>query len=218
MTKIKIIGFDLDGTLYKATPEIERIQKRKIYEKISDFFNINIETAERLFESNYRELNSGTRTLERIAKKCGKPLTNPDFIQEALREANFLRFIQPDRKLIGLFERLSRKYPEGLDLLTGSKYDLTIKKLKKLGINPSSFKVLLTDEDGSKISGNLYDKWIEMRKSLGGFSPKSFLYVGDNIRSDIISPSRFGIQTCYLGKSKKANYSIQTIFDLEKIV
>ena len=63
---IKVVGVDLDGTLYSITPEIRKRQRKKIYEKISSEFGISLGKAEELFEDNYSRIQSGSKTVKRI--------------------------------------------------------------------------------------------------------------------------------------------------------
>lgn len=131
-SKIKVIGFDLDGTLYPLTDEIQGRIRGKIYEKVADAFNLSFEKAKKIFEEEYAKLMSGSRTIERIAGKYGKNINGSDIVQESLQEANILDLIKPNPELVEMLCRISKT--RGLDLLTGSEYDFAIEKLNRVGI------------------------------------------------------------------------------------
>lgn len=211
--KVKVVGFDLDGTLYEDTPEIHARIRGKIYEKMSDFFDISVENSKRLFEEKYAVLLSGSRTVNEIAQQFGKDVNGSDFVQDALQEAEFLDLIEENTRLSQMLYRLSKH--KRLDLVTGSSYSLVLKKLKKLGIAPGVFSHILAGEDGSKSSGEIYEKWV----SSGRYSPGQHLYVGDNVKQDIEAPRKLGIKTCFVGKgNSEADFSIENILDLENLV
>lgn len=211
--KVKVIGLDLDGTLYEVTPEIRARMRGKIYEKISDVFDISVENSRNLFEEKYAVLLSGSRAVNEIAKQFGKDINGSDFVQEALQEADFLDLIEENPRLSRMLYGLSKN--KRLDLLTGSPYSFALKKLNKLRIVPGVFRHILAGEDGSKSSGELYGKWV----SLGKFSPRQHLYVGDNVKQDIEVPKKLGIKTCFVGsENSQADFHIESILDLEDLV
>jgi len=207
---IKVIGFDLDGTLYPLTDEIQKKIRARIYRKISSEFDISYEQARNSFELEYEKILSGSRTIEIIAKQLNKPLTKKDFVQEAIEETDVLDLIEENLKLERMLLRLKNK--KSLDLLTGSPYFGIFKKLKKLKINPNLFENIFTREDGLKYL-DLYNKWIGKQ----GFCPENFLYIGDNKKQDIDIPKALGIKTCFLGEYNNADFEIKDILDLESL-
>ena len=215
-SKIKVIGLDLDGTLYEDSIEIHEKIRGKIYEKISILINVPIADAADLFKEKYERIGSGTRVINEIAKEKGiSDLNSSDFMQDAFQEANFLNLISPDKEVGNLIHRLSDKYDKRVDLITGSEYKLALGKLDRLGIKSECFGLIFSSNDGSKTSGEMYEKWMGIRKEFG---PENFLYIGDNIKQDIKSPKRFGIKTCHIGDSPDADYNIKNILELEKIL
>jgi len=211
LENIKIIGFDLDGTLYPSTEEIQKKIRTQVYKKISSEFNISYEQARNSFETNYEKLSSGSRTIEAIAKQLNKPPVKNDLVQEAIEEADILDLIKKDSELIEMLLRLKNKKP--LDLLTGSKYSLAFKKLERIGINSDLFENIFTRKDCLKSSGKMYEKWIIGRN----VNPENLLYIGDNKKQDIDIPKELGIKTCFLGEYENADFEIKNILDLESL-
>jgi FMN phosphatase YigB (HAD superfamily) len=211
LEKISVIGFDFDGTLYPITPEIKKIQREKIYERISVNFGISLEESRRLFEKYYEELGSGTRSMEAISKKLQEPLHSQDFIQEALEQADFLDLLKPNPLLNEMLKRISKE--KRLDLITGSAYNSILKKLEKIGISSNLFCSLFTHEDGSKSSQGVYLKWL----SQTNLPPYQHLYVGDNPKLDMDIPQSLGIKTCIVGEYNNADFKIKDILELEDL-
>jgi len=208
---ISVIGVDLDGTLYPITPEIKKRQRENIYQKMSVHFGISAEEVGKLFEENYSKMGSGSRALESIAKSLEKPVPKEDFIQEALEETDFLDLLEPNLKLSQMLNRIS--VTKKLDLITSSRCDFALEKLRRIGIYKEIFENILAHE-GSKTTGEVYRKWLSKR----GFPASQHLYVGDNQIQDIDVPNQLGIQTCFLGNYLMANFQIKSILDLESIL
>jgi len=215
---IEVIGFDLDNTLYHSTPEIQKRIRGEIYVNLSHKLGVSLKEATRLFEENYESDNpwghSGTRTIQELARRYGKDLNGSDIVQSALEHSNILDLIDPNPKLVDMLGKLGKG--RSLDLLTGSKYNIAVKKLEKIGIPVQIFEYILSAEErGSKSDGKLYTHWLELRE----IPSYKILYVGDNERQDILPAKEFGIRTCIVrNKSKEADYQINDILELESIL
>lgn len=218
--EIRVVGFDLDNTLYHSTAQMQSRIRTQIYEKLAHEFSIPVEEARRLFEENYNGNfawgGSGSRTIKEIARQYGKEADGSSIVQESLEEADLADLIEPDPELVEMLKRLASN--RRLDLLTGSRRSLCMSKLEKIGIPLNLFGLILSDEDGSKTDGSLYQKWINTVSAL----PDTLLYVGDNLRQDIESAKKKGIRTCYLNRDGKAleiaDFCISNIMNLEIIL
>jgi len=211
LNNVKVIGFDLDNTLYPATPEIQKKIRTVIYKKISNEFNIPYEKSLELFEKFYSKHLSGTEAIKSIENSLSHSVHNKNIIQEAVEEADFLELIRENNSLKNMLIRLKSK--RHIDLITGSHYSLAIKKLDKIGIQ-NIFRYIFTKKDGEKPSGKLYKKWITLTK----LHPSKLLYIGDNQRQDIDIPKSLGIQTCIIGNYNNADFEINNILGLEKLL
>ncbi len=212
LSEIKRIGFDLDGTLYPLTSEIQSRIRDKIYEKISLGFVIPFGQAKNLFEENYVTTSSGSKTIKKLEEQF-KIKLEKDLIKNAIREADILDLIPENPQVVTLLEKLTKKY--SIDLLTSGRRDLALEKLEKIGINKDIFGYFLSAENGSKTDGTQFINWIKKRDDQ---APRTFLYVGDNKRQDIDSPREFGIITCFVGRYDQADFEIRNIFGLEKLL
>ena len=133
-------------------------------------------------------------------------------MQQSFEESDFLDLLEPNPELNKMLIRLH--HIKRLDLITSSEYNFALKKLERLKIDKNLFHYILTGEDGSKSTGDLYKKWL----SKGGFLPSQHLYMGDSKKQDIEVPKSLGIKTCILGHYDEADFQIENILDLEKIL
>ena len=212
LKNIRAIGFDLDNTLYESTPEIQRKIRIRIYEKLSDYFKITFGNAMILFEREYKKLLLGSKAIISMAEFLETSAPNKDIVQDAIEESDILDLIEENSELNKMLKLLSKM--KKIYLLTGSRRNLSLKKLEKLRIEKDVFKKIYTDEDGSKSSGEMYKKWM----SDTGFFPEEHLYVGDNKKQDVDAPKKLGIKTCFLGDYQNADFCIDNILELEEVL
>ncbi|MDO8516603.1 MAG: HAD hydrolase-like protein [Nanoarchaeota archaeon] len=211
---IKVIGLDLDNTLYPTSEEIDKRFNDALYEKMSFYLGIFTIEAKDIIHKGYRKFNSFSKTLSEEAKN--RNITIPqDIFGEIIKEVDIVDLIKQNQELDNMLKRISLQ--KGLDMLTGSTKIVTEKKLDKIGINQQIFKYIFTREDGLKTNYGLFGEWIKIRNE----NPDNLLYVGDNKFQDVDVPKSFGIQTCFLSRNgenhKNANYTIKNIFELEDL-
>jgi len=191
--KIKVIGFDLDQTLYPKSPKINKIIQDYIYQKINEHKKCGLKKSEQLFKGLYQEGRglSGRKTLIQL----GIPNAE-DIVQEALENANIARFLKPNKKIINLLQGLKDKY-HNIDLITGSNINIVLDKLAKLGIPKDIFLHIIAN--ASKSDGQAYKIWLSYYKNL---KAEEFIYIGDRV-SDYLVPKKIGIQTILVNISNK---------------
>ena len=185
LENIKIIGFDLDQTLYPKSPEIDNAIQKYIYVKISEFKKSSLKEAEKLFIKYYSVLQSGTRSLIEIG--FNENIAG-NIVQEALENADLTDFLKPNNKLIDLLNKLKAKYT--LDIITGSNKENALKKLKSMNISSNLFNNIITNEN-SKSNGDAYRLWLSKYPE---YNPKNFVYVGDRQKTDIDVPQSLEIK------------------------
>jgi len=217
--EIKLIGFDLDNTLYVQTDEMQNRVRDKIYERLTTEFDIPFDAARELFEENYDGefawSHSGSRTIDYMAEMFERvSIDGKEIVQRSIDQADVVDLISANPDLVEMLNRLSRKYY--LDLITGTSYDLAFAKLERIGIDKDIFgNTFANKEYGSKTDGEVYLHWLGVRGSL----PNQTLYVGDNKKQDIYAPNLLGIRTCMVGgEYDKAGYQIGNILELEALL
>ena len=183
---IKVIGFDLDQTLYPKSPLIDEAIQIYIYHKISHAKECSIEEARILFNDLYQEGKglSGSKSLKVLGIEGGT-----EIVQEALENADIASFLKPDKATVDLITQLSKRY-QSVDVLTGSNKKNANIKMTKLGLPVNLFGHIITSDDHAKSNGDAYREWMRL---YSGYKPSNFLYIGDRVRSDYEVPSRMNI-------------------------
>jgi len=214
-TLIKVIGFDLDQTLYPKSPKIDESIQKYIYEKIAEHKNCTQEEARTLFTDLYKEGCglSGSKTLEMLEIPNAQ-----EIVQEALERADIASSLIPNQKTLELLHTLKKKYGN-IDLITGSDVSNTTKKLEKLSIPKELFNYLITGEIATKSTGEAYILWFSKYPHL---RPNEFLYIGDRVSSDYEAPDALGIKTILVNIKKEDPLlpvlQLSSLLDLKKIL
>ncbi len=211
---IKSVGFDLDGTMYVSDGEIDNRIRTKISEKI--LYKIpslgSVREARKFFEEQYKILHSGTKVLGEVGYERPSKV-----MDECLSTADVLDLISENKNLNRIMKNLKNKYDE-VYLLTSSPYNLSIKKLDKLGISLDNFSNIFCGDNlgvGSKIDGGPFD--YVLGKS--NYNPEKHVYIGDRLDSDILPAKERGMKTIAVNKNiKEADISILDINELENIL
>ncbi|MBI1974577.1 MAG: HAD family hydrolase [Candidatus Zambryskibacteria bacterium] len=197
--KIKVIGFDLDQTLYPKSPKIDKAIQEYICGKIAKKFNTDIDTAANKFRELYHMQGlGGTTSLIRLGFP---PEEASNAVQEALENADIAQFLKPNQELIDLLNKLGSKY--SLDVITGSNQKNTKTKLVHLNIPLTLFNNIITSDDGSKSLGTSYKLWLFKYPD---FTPEEFLYIGDRPRSDYEVPTGLGINCILVNMEESDNF------------
>lgn len=193
---IKVIGFDLDQTLYPKSPDIDTAIHKYIYQKIAEVKKCTEEEAQKLFSDLYKGGSglSGRKTL--VALEIPNAA---DIIQEALERADIAATLKPNKHVVTILERLKKQY-NTLDLITGADWNDTIKKIAALSIPENIFAHIITAEVASKSDGSAYRYWMNLYENL---NPETFLYVGDRPSIDHEIPCALGIKTMLVWVEEK---------------
>lgn len=183
---IRVIGFDLDQTLYPKSPKIDEAIQAYIYIKIAEHKRCSPAEAKKLFTDLYQNGKgmTGSQTLAYLG------IPNPkEIVQEALEQADIAEFLTPDPNVLDLLTRLKQRY-QHIDLLTGSVLSIASHKLAKLEIPTGTFHQIITGEI-AKSDGSAYREWLKRYPALAA---KHFLYIGDREKSDYWVPKELGIK------------------------
>ncbi len=212
---IKVIGFDLDQTLYPKSPEIDSAIQVYLYHKIADHLHIPLNEAEKRFKDLYREGSglSGSQAL--------KALDIPDStnsVQEALEQADIGRFLKPNEEIRRLLLDIKERY-YAIDLITGSNMKITSEKLGHLGIDPKIFNHIITDDHFSKSNSDAYRMWLKKYPDLAA---TEFIYIGDRPKTDHYIPQELGINTILVNQKqadpKIGSPQLPTLLDVRQLL
>jgi FMN phosphatase YigB (HAD superfamily) len=184
-SQIKVIGFDLDQTLYPKSPKIDEAIQSYIYEKIANHKSCSLAEARKLFTDLYQGGKGLTGSQTLVALEIPNP---KEIVQEALENADIAEFLVPDAEVLALLTLIKKHY-QHLDLITGSILAIAKNKLAKLAIPITIFDQVITGEI-AKSDGSAYVEWLRRYPHL---EPKQFLYIGDREKSDYWVPKELGI-------------------------
>lgn len=192
---IRVIGFDLDQTLYPKSAAIDEAIQSYLYEKIAAHRKVSRKSAKKLFTDLYRHGSgmSGSQTMEALGLPDGRRL-----VQEALERADIAASLLPDEEANAMLEELRKKF-EGFDVITGSNHNQLQKKLAAISIPEQLFNNVITDEDGPKSDGSAFKIWLSRYPHL---SSEQFLYIGDRVSTDYEVPKSFGIRAVLVNQEK----------------
>ena len=184
----RFVGFDLDGTLYKSTPEInDRVRVRiaeRILEKMPELGDVK--KAREEFERRYAELESGAKVLNSVGYNNSREVMN-----ECVATADVVDLIPEDPALVGILNQIKNAY-ERVYLITSSPKESGEIKLRKIGINPCYFdEAIFGEDDFSKSDGSAFK---EMFRRMKDYEPFNYIYVGDRAEADIIPARKLGIR------------------------
>lgn len=193
---IKVIGFDLDQTLYPKSPEIDEAIQGYIYVKIAQHKNCSEEEARQLFNDLYKNGAglSGGQTLRELGIQNGS-----EIVQEALEHADIAKFLHPNQEVLTLLSELKKQY-HSIDLITGSGRNIAMRKLESLQIPKELFSNIIDGDIADKSSGDAYRIWLAQYPQM---QPEEFLYIGDRPMSDYTVPAQLGIPSILVNREKE---------------
>lgn len=208
---IKLVGFDLDQTLYKETAVTRRVYRDALYKLLAESLKIPYSEAKKRFLKSYEVLGSGTEAVRVMGIK------NPEkFSAEVSTRAQQHLYLKRDERLVRLIQYLKSRYT--LFLITASGEEASCLKLEKMGLSPEydfKYRIFGDSPHGGKTIGRSFRRMVELSRR----KPQEHLYVGDREATDIIPAQKVGMQTAMAWhKSRIADIELPTIYDLKKII
>jgi len=210
LKEVRVVGFDLDGTLYQSTPKIDNCIRTQIAKRIFDKKPElqDLKEARDFFELRYAELKSGSKVLKEVGYKDGAKI-----VDECALEADILDLIFPNEKLANIIKEVSLKYETYL--LTSSFQDWTLSKLKKIGIDGKCFSNKVYGDTlgiGSKYNGEAFDYILNLVSDFNAFE---HVYIGNSKISDILPAKLRGMKTIAVwSQIPEADISIKNINEI----
>lgn len=211
MDQIKIIGFDLDQTLYPKSSKIDEAIQSYIYHQIATLKHVGIDAAKKLFADLYQN-GTGLSGRKSLVTLGFSDKDADGIVQKAVECSNIESLLSPDLQVIELITKLGQKYT--LDLITGSTQEIAKRKLEKLAIPNSLFKHLITGENASKTDLSAYKLWLSYYPHL---SPTNFLYIGDRVSSDYEAPKQLEIFSILVNVKKDERYECPQLTSLAEL-
>lgn len=210
---IKSVGFDLDNTLYQNNPEID---DRIVMEIAKEILTYNpelgsVRNARELCDNLYAETGSRTQSLKNLG------FQNPgDVAYKCMERADFVDLIKQDSEVVRLINEIREKYYTFL--ITSTVSNLAIPRLRKIGLDEKLFDYTLFGESAmpnKKIDGSIFSYFLRISK----YSPGEHVYIGDNLKADILPSRSLGMRTIAVGKEiKEADFSVEKIYDIRNLL
>ncbi len=208
-SKIKAIGFDVDGTLYN-TPDAMSVAVAKILiEKAAAELSRDPDDLAEEYIKRRDEFRSNTKTLNSFG------LDGERIFQDVWDGIAIEKYVTPDAKLVAMIKKLSKQYQ--VFIISNGTGRQVERKLKYLGLNYKDFdpRIYCYDQGWMKPDPQPFLAAIE---SLD-IKPEEIVYVGDREDIDIEGAQAVGMKTIYVGgKSEKADASIEVVYDIVSIL
>lgn len=212
---IKAVGFDLDGTLYKITEEMDnRIRgfaAVKILEKMPELKDI--EGAKEYYSKKYVELESGTQAIMSAGYK--EPEAR-EIMYDALEKGDISDLLKRDEELVDILKKIKDKYYSYL--ITKSPKDLARNRLRKIGIYDNHFDAEFFGDDAI-LTGRRKTDVLKKIANISLIPLEEHVYIGDRVNADVIEPKSLGMRTIAVGSEiPEADVSISNIHKLSGIL
>jgi len=241
LKNIKVLIFDLDGTLYVPEKEFSDRMYYINVEILSRDLHISLGEAEKLFEEKKKEYPSKTRLL---ADLTGRSIIELMKETEAVKESHYFH---RDPKLIRMFNLLTNRLDPGdkhikthqplvldpgdhyikqhhktfrLFILCNGYSDFVLMQLRELGLDPKIFEEIITADVTGTTKPSLEPFKHILTKTM--LAPEKHLMIGDRSKVDLDPARKLGMKTCLLktpwNEEKREGYDIllDTIYDLPK--
>jgi len=208
---IKIISFDLDGTLVKSTYAdsvwLEGVPKLYAKEK-----KLPLEYVKEYIFKEYYKVGENKKEWYDIDWWFKHFKINGSW-QELLNEYRFVVEIYPDT--IETIKKLSKKFD--LIIISNAKEEFIKIQIEETKINKYFSHIFssLSDFNIVKKMPQVYKEICDKLK----INTNEIVHVGDSKEFDFVSPQKIGIRSYYIDREKteKGNNVIHSLFDLEKL-
>ncbi len=210
--EIKSIGFDLDNTLYKNNLEIDRRISDEVARKVLELKPEigSLEKSIEICNDLYGKYGSRTQSLKELGFE-----NSGEIVTSCMEQVDFADLILPDSEVVQLMREIREKYDTFL--ITSTITRLAAPRLERIGINQDLFDILLFGDSAmpnKKIDGSIFSYFLGMSPYL----PREHLYIGDNLKADIIPAKSLGMKTIAIGKVNQADYCIDKIYDIRNLL
>lgn len=210
MVKVRLIIFDIDGTLYRCD-EYERLLHLKIIDLLADM--LNCDRAEAL--SRLRSIRTEVKSISWCVIKLGLDLKEfYDRLAELIDPSNYLKDASDVRGMLLRLKSMGMR----IAAHTNAGRSLASKVLSSLKIDPSIFDIIITSDDA--LPKPSPDGYIKILESFS-IKPEEVVYVGDRYDIDLETAHMLGMKTILVGKRealKDVDFFIDNVLEVEDIV
>jgi len=202
---IKVLVWDLDGTLYQEISEIKEGIHANAIKLICKTKSISPKKAEKIFWVAYNQVGSSTQALINCGVKKDKALAGKWYSEVQKK------YLKEDKDLLEMFKKL--KHLRHIISTNGASYS-TKEKLKKLGLPLFMFEKIFSNADMfKKLKPDLtvFQAILDYTQLPAG----SHLFIGDREETDIEPANKIGMKTCMVWKkSKIADIFLPSVYNI----
>lgn len=183
---VKILLWDLDGTLYQSIPQLSQAMQQAFIKILQQHKSLDDNQAKTLFEETRKIHKSATRSLSALG--CGDKVSIIKKIESLVDKASFLKI---DHQLQLVFQQL---YYFQHFLLSDSTHQTIIAELEALGLSHTIFNDIIGVDDigTTKPDRKFFDYVLKQT----GLPPNNHLIIGDRPEVDLLPAKFLGIKTC----------------------
>ena len=193
--KIKLICWDLDGTLYPSNDELKKHIDAIIIDTIALQHNYTKSQAKEKFYKIRNKVKSTTKSLDKLSIPGSK------FFTTLWDDTDLSQYINLNQNLATKLQ--SSKISQAI--FTNSNTQINIeKKLNLIGINKNVFSFIMNSITlgHTKPNKEVFEAIVKRSK----LKPHEIIYAGDRDSVDIIPAKKNGLKTCMVfGESKLAD-------------
>ncbi len=202
MSKIRLVIFDIDGTLY-SSKEYEIELGRIIVELIGEILKISFEEARHRLEKEKRLWLTVSSSLPRLG------IDRRYFYSLLAERVNPSRYINPNPSIIEHIKFL-RSRDVKVAVHTNSDTLLADKVLRAIGLKLGDFDVVMTiDSAEPKPDPDGYIKIINRV----GVGPEETIYLGDRVLVELKTAKMLGMITVLVGRKIKRSVWVDYVVD-----
>jgi len=209
MGKIRLVIFDIDGTLYESK-EYEKELGKTIVSLVAELLGVSVEEARRRLEVEKRS----SLTVSSSIVKLG--IDRKYFYSLLAERVEPSRFISPDPVLA---EQIRSLRIRGVKVAahTNSGTTLASKVLRTIGLKLEDFDVVISSDEAEPKPAPEGYMMINERM---GVLPEETIYVGDRPIVELKTAKLLGMTTILVGQRRSvwADHSVNTIHDALKLI
>jgi HAD superfamily hydrolase (TIGR01549 family) len=196
LKEIKLIAWDLDGTLYPPMPEItERIDQARAT-AIAKHLGVSEAEAREKFRPLYDRLHSTTRVFNELG------MEGEQFFIDFWENFDLSKYLAPDPELESLFKKFSSR-GRAHALLTNSNTNQSVQsKLAAIGLSPGLFSAIFAS-GRTGIHKPTPEAFAQLWEQTS-FNKEQIVYVGDKENTDIQPANALGLRTVLMDWMGKA--------------
>ncbi len=192
--KIRVIAWDLDGTLYPNHPGLHALLEEEKKKRISEILGTSVEEGMEHFAKLYKQFGSNTKALTSLG------INGEEFFVSLWKKFHLGPYIEQNLALAEALQALASLPNVRQVMITNSNDQETVKtKLGHIGVDSNVFHALYTSVDTGflKPDPRVFEHVLQQEAIL----PTEMVYAGDRLETDIAPAQALGIHTLLIHPS-----------------